>query len=209
MTTKSLHALGLALFGAVALSGAAAKAELVTTSYVPTYYTTYAAPVAYYPNAVYPVAVNGRYAAPVVFSVPMDMPRGSNTRILDTRFGDVSVMGEQRAGFHHYVIAINGMPLLSAMYQTDRMQVSQVYKLVDEDVMIFTIDGKVPGCKVRNFLMSLRSNGTFVGPTEIGDCRMGYQARLYDNGLLVEFPDEYRKDNLSSWRYKYGAMERL
>ena len=189
-----------------------AKAEIVNQpvyGYWPT--AAYPAVTNYYQPVSPQIAVNSRYAVPVSFSLPMQVPTIQETAVksLNTRFGNLDIFSNKVDGLNHYSVNINGMPIVAAGYQSDRMVVSEVFKLVDEDVVIFTVDGDPNGCRVHNFMVALRSNGTYVGPVEIGDCHIHYQARIIDNGLLMEFPDAFRTNVMFTWRYKYGAMERI
>lgn len=174
----------------------------------PTY--LYQAPLNYYQNAYTPLAVNGRYGVPVVYAMPRQAtPTADSIKALDTRYGHLTIHGAKATQSYFYTVALNGTPIVSAPYQSYRMIVSEVFKLVDEDIVIFTVDGDANGCSVHNFMVALRSNGTFVGPAEIGDCRVKYNARMIDNGLVVEFPSATRPDRPAIWRYKYGALERI
>lgn len=149
------------------------------------------------------------YAQPIMFSMPHDTKGTESFAALPTRFGHLTVSGARSKGSYFYTVAINGTAIAAAPYQSYRMVVSDVYKLVDEDVVIFTVDGDANGCTAHNFMVVLRSNGTFVQPAEIGDCRTGYQARIIDNGLVVEFGETRYANRPAIWRYKYGALERI
>ncbi len=180
--------------------------RLLTSTYAafkPTNFYDHLAYVDY--HAVNPVAIE-----PVVSSVPVawDMRwHYVHSQNVPSRFAAIEINEDDRGSMRHYEITINGQAVLFLSNQPNLLRLSRTFVMNDEDAVILTAYRGDPMCSYKNYLLSVRADGTFAGPQEIGNCASSYEAHVADNALFVSFPDRWMGDDV--WRYENASLMRL
>jgi peptidoglycan hydrolase-like protein with peptidoglycan-binding domain len=124
------------------------------------------------------------------------------------RFGNLAINENRVGNVANYTVTLNGSPVLVANNQPAPMRVSNTYRLANEDVVIFTSYDSASGCSYKNYMVSVRSDGSASTPTAVGDCSGNYRAAIEGNGLLVNYtPVGY--NSWSTIRYADGTLSRL
>ncbi len=132
----------------------------------------------------------------------------SRVSAVPVRFGNLAVNENRVGGVGNYTVTLNGAPVLVANNQPAPIRVSNTYRMPGEDVVIFTSYDGTGGCSYKNYMMSVRSDGTHSTPAAVGDCSGNYQAAIEGNGLLVHYtPVGY--NSWSTVRYADGTLARL
>jgi peptidoglycan hydrolase-like protein with peptidoglycan-binding domain len=124
------------------------------------------------------------------------------------RFGNLAVNESRIGAMGNYTVTLNGAPVLVANNQPAPIRISNTYRMPGEDVVIFTSYDGTGGCSYKNYMMSVRSDGTHSTPTAVGDCSGNYRAAIEGNGLLVNYtPVGYNTWN--TVRYANGTLAGL
>jgi hypothetical protein len=166
----------------------------------------YAAPAATLAPTM--IASNGAMLATPVAAAPLALAgyQAIGLNAVPSRFANLD-LGESFDGMnYHYNVAMNGISVLQANFQPGKLRVSGSYSLGDEDAMIFTIYGNEAGCTTRHFLLSVRLDGSFTGPYEIGRCSAAYDATVKHGALFVNFVDNQFSNWKNTWRYEDGQI---
>lgn len=118
------------------------------------------------------------------------------SHVVPNRFANVTINAIKKGD---YTVSINGMPVLVANRQPAPLGVSQTYHLPNEDAVIFTSYDGNGGCNYKNYLVSVRSDGTVTAPREVGNCSGGYQASVQNGTLVVGFPKGTYTTSSAMW----------
>lgn len=104
------------------------------------------------------------------------------------RFANMMVSADHSGVRGTYSVLVNGQPVLVAHNQAAPIRVSKTYMLNGQDAVIFTSADGSNGCSFRNYLVTVRADGTYDMPREVGNCSGGYQANVVGNQLVLSFP---------------------
>ncbi len=195
------------------LASTPAKAD--GTVMMPTYYAGYTyAPVAAYDPYMYDPYVyhnmgyvDYRVAEPVYPVAWENRWHYVHTQSVPSRFAAIDINEDDLGSLRHYQVTLNGQPVLFASNQPSILRVSRTFAMNGEDAVIFTAYHGDPMCSYKNYLLTVRADGTFIGPREIGNCASSYEAHVADNALFVSFPDGFIGDDV--WRYENASLMRL
>ena len=137
--------------------------------------------------------------------------RAVRTQTIPTRFAKLDINEDMRGGIRNYTVTLNGKAVLFADNQPGVMRVSRTLSMAGEDAVIMTAYHGEDGCSYRNYLLTVRADGTFVGPKLIGNCAGGYEANVANNALFINFPNSYDRSWGASdvWRYENANLIRL
>lgn len=124
---------------------------------------------------------------------------------LPIRFGNMVINHD---GASNYTVTLNGQPVLHANNQPAPLKVSKTYSLSGEDAVILTAYSGTSGCAYKNYLVTVKNDGTYIPAQEIGNCSGNYEARVDGNQLFVSFPKDYAGAG-DNWRYGYSSLVRL
>jgi len=128
-----------------------------------------------------------------------------------SRFGSLDIHEDDRGSLRQYTVTLNGQAILFANNQPAVLRVSRTFEMNGEDAVIFSAYSSEDGCAYKNYLLTLRSNGTYTGPHMIGNCSSSYEAYVSnDETLMMSFPD--RKIGwgpIDMWRYQDGVLMRI
>ncbi|MDD3181805.1 MAG: peptidoglycan-binding domain-containing protein [Alphaproteobacteria bacterium] len=134
----------------------------------------------------------------------------ANMYSIPSRFAKVDVHEDRAGSLSNFSITLNGAPVLFAKNQPNFPQISRTFNLGNEDAVIITTSNGDGICSHRNFLLTLRSNNTFVGPQEIGNCSDVFEASVHNHLLYINFKNGFNDVALNSvWRYANGSLRRL
>lgn len=133
-----------------------------------------------------------------------------NLQGLPIRFGHLSIHRDTWSGANNYTVMLNGQSVLNANNQPEALRVSKVFNLSDEDAVIISAYDGTSGCNFKNYLLTVKSNGTYTPAREIGNCTGTYEARVDGNMLYISFANyngsAYGKD---IWRYSNNSLGRV
>lgn len=137
--------------------------------------------------------------------------RAVRTQNIPTRFGKLDINEDSRGGMRDYTLTLNGRAIFFADNQPSVLRVSRTLALAGEDAIILTTYEGDDSCSHRNYLLTVRSDGTFIGPKLIGNCSGGYEANVANNALFINFPNNYDRSWGTSdvWRYENANLIRL
>jgi len=153
-----------------------------------------------------------QYANPMIGApavVSSDNATTSRTQTLPTRFGKIDMSEENAGAQKRYNVTLNDQPILTVGDQPSVIGVSSTYDLGAEDAIIFTTYHSESGtCPYKHYLLTLKADTNNL--QEIANCTSGYQAKVNNGSLFVEFPeaDDARAVG-NTWRYENGHLERL
>jgi peptidoglycan hydrolase-like protein with peptidoglycan-binding domain len=138
------------------------------------------------------------------------------TNRIPVRFGKLDLNEDRRGSIRHYTVTLNGQPIFSADNQPSILRTSKVYSMAGEDAVIFTAFHGAPNCPSQHYLVTVRADGTFVGPKAIGNCSEAFDARVANNALFVSFPNTAYEwqghvnwHGEDVWRYENTSLVRL
>lgn len=136
--------------------------------------------------------------------------RSVRSQMIPSRYAKLDITEDLQGSLRHYTVTLNGQPVLFADNQPSVMRVSQTFRLHGEDAVLFTAYHGQDLCGYKNYLLTIRANGTYTGPREIGDCSGAYNAHVANNALYITFADGY--DTWRSgqiWRYENASLVHL
>ena len=152
------------------------------------------APAAYGYNGYY----NGGYAYNGV--VPAwNTAYGAVAQAVPNRFASVAIHAAHAGSVGNYTVAVNGQPVLVANNQPAPLRVSRSYQLNGEDAMIFTSYDGNSSCNYKNYLVTVRGDGTYTTPREVGNCSGSYQASVQNGTLVIGFPTGQYANSSTMW----------
>lgn len=134
----------------------------------------------------------------------------AQTQNIPTRYGALNIRDDVRGTMHHYTITFNNQPVLFVKNQPVILRVSNTFAMAGEDAVILTAYWGDGACTYKNYLLTMRANGTHLRPREIGNCSGGYEAQVVDNALFIRFP--YAANGWVSnatWRYENTSLVRV
>lgn len=128
---------------------------------------------------------------------------------IPSRFGQIEVTEANKGIDRRYNVTLNGQSILMVDDQPSVIGISSTYNMGDEDAIILTAYHDTSTiCPYKHYLLTLRQDGNNM--QEISNCTRGYQARLTNGSLIVEFPEsDDRRVVGNTWRYEGGRLERL
>lgn len=135
-----------------------------------------------------------------------------HSQTVPVRYGNLLINEDNRGNVRDYSVTLNGQPLLRAANQPGVLRVSQTYTMSGEDAVIFTAYDGSGGCAYKNYLVTIRSDGSATAPQAVGNCAGAYQARVDGNSLFISFPNaQYASDAATwdSWRYGNSQLVRI
>ncbi|MBV8059892.1 MAG: peptidoglycan-binding protein [Alphaproteobacteria bacterium] len=148
---------------------------------------------------------NQQYADPLM----MSGATGQATQSLPNRFSHVEFSEVEGSSYHRYNVSVNGIPVLQAENQPSVVGLSKTYELDNEDAII--ISAYQPNdatCQYRHYVLALSNGKNELH--RIDSCTRGFQARVLNGSLFVEFPEvDDARAIASTWRYDNGQMVRL
>lgn len=152
-----------------------------------------------------------QYADPMVTAptiVGKDDTTSGRLQNIPTRYGKIDVNEDIHDNIKRYNVSLNGQPILMVDDQPSVIGISSTYDLGSEDGIIFTTYHVNTTCPFKHYLMTLKQDGNNL--QEISNCTRGYQARVTNGSLFVEFleSDDGRTIG-NTWRYENGHLERL
>ncbi len=135
----------------------------------------------------------------------------ARTESLPLRFARLDVSEDQRGSLRHYAVTLNGQPVLFANNQPGILRVSQTYAMKNEDAVIFTAYEGDSSCAYKNYLLTVRRDGSFTRPQMIGNCASSYEAHVANNALFISFPGVGYNgwSTWDTWRYRNGNVNRI
>jgi peptidoglycan hydrolase-like protein with peptidoglycan-binding domain len=135
---------------------------------------------------------------------------GAN-KAIPLRFGRMELQVSGAAGAANYTVTLNGQPVLYANNQPAPMRLSRVHQLGGEDAIIFTAYDGTGGCNYKNYLMTVKDDGTYTPAQAIGNCSGNYHARVDGDLLFLSFPSDVAAlgEQQDVWRYGNSKLVRL
>lgn len=136
----------------------------------------------------------------------------SSTQNVPIRFGRLEIQDNVVGGTHNFSVMLNGQSVLQANNQPLTLRVSNTYRLNGEDAVIFTAYDGTDSCSYKSYLLTVRADGTYVAPQQVGNCTGNYQARIEAGQLYISFADDPRMGRyagMDTWRYGYGGLNRI
>ena len=178
------------------------------TAYNGAYNANYAANYAYTPNGY--AANTG--SVPVAYNGYASNWNAVKTQAVPVRFGALAINDDMTSGTHNSSVMLNGRAVLTANNQPQALRVSNTYRLNGEDAVIFTAYDGTSSCNYKSYLLTVRANGTYTTPQQVGNCSGAYQARVENNMLYISFntigyAGQYA--SLDTWRYGYDTLGRI
>ncbi len=164
------------------------------------YHADYKRPYYYYGD---------RYAR-ADYWIPGTAWNGINAQALPVRYGQLVISQDRTGGTNNYAVMLNGQPVLYANNQPGALRVSKTYQLGGEDAVIFTAYDGTGGCSYRNYLVSVKGDGSTSPAQAIGNCTGNYEARVDGNMLYVSFDNGgsvYGRSDV--WRYSNSTVGRI
>ena len=147
--------------------------------------------------------------SPVVWS---DRWHYTHNQELPARFARLTVHEDDLGSVRHYVVTVNGHAVLFANNQPGLMRVSKTYAMAHEDAVVFTTYEADGVCSYKHYLLTIRHDGSFNKPVEVGNCGDAYEAHVADNALFLNF----RRASLNQawgtwdvWRYENNSVQRI
>jgi len=132
------------------------------------------------------------------------------TQSLSNRFARIDVKEDRREDLSNFTVTVNGSPILIARNQASLLYVSKTIELTSEDAIIFSVYNGNNLCPYKNYLLTTRSNNTYAGPYEIGDCSDTIEVFSHNTVLLITFKDAFANREVKSiWRYENGSLVQL
>lgn len=165
----------------------------------------------YAPNGYYNTAYRHGYVTPVASNWNGHW-NGVRSDTVPIRYGQLAINDAMRGGVHNYSVTLNGHSVLQANNQPVPLRVSHTYRLNGEDAVIFTAYDGTGSCNYKNYLLTVRADGTYVAPQQVGNCSGEYQARVENGGLVISFAGDRFGDRyagLDTWRYGNGSLMRI
>lgn len=130
----------------------------------------------------------------------------AQVQALSVRYGQMAVVQDA----NNYSVTLNGQPVLNAANQPAALRVSQTYRLGGEDAVIFSAYDGAGGCGYKNYLLTVKDDGTYTPAQQIGNCSSNYQARVDGNMLYITFANpDGTYDNRDIWRYTNNTVGRV
>lgn len=176
------------------------------------YYTNPYAANGYYNNVAYAPAAYTGYNAVAPAPVASGYWNRVQAQSVPIRFGQLAINDDTRSGTHNVSVTLNGQPVLVANNQPQALRVSHTYRMSGEDAVIFTAYDGADACSYKSYLLTVRANGTYVAPQQVGNCSGSYQARVENDMLYISFANPYTANgyaSLDAWRYAGGALMRI
>ena len=152
----------------------------------------------------------GNWGQPVAANTYYGYNYNRNADAVPVRFGRLDVVANGGATGSNYTVTLNGQPVLYANNQPQPIGISKVQQLSGEDAVIFTAYDGSGGCCYKNYLFTVKSDGTYTPAQQVGNCTGRYQAKVDGNMLFISFPSDYadsRRDDV--WRYGNSTLARL
>jgi len=138
----------------------------------------------YAPNGYYhQVAYNTNYA-PVAYNGTWN---GVRSQAVPIRFGNLVINNDVRNGTYNYSVTLNGRCVLMANSQPQPLRVSQTYRLNGEDSVVFTAVDGTGGCSYKSYLLTVKADGTYIAPQQVGDCSGENQAWINNGAINLSF----------------------
>lgn len=134
------------------------------------------------------------------------LSKGSVT--VPSRFAKLQVNKGAKLGV--YDVTLNGRGVAESPKGTGLLRITRTFELPGEDIVLFTARTSDRACKIKNTVMVVRADGSFLPPTEIGNCEEAINGRVQDRQVVFSFPPK----NVETWRlaeswvYENGAVER-
>jgi peptidoglycan hydrolase-like protein with peptidoglycan-binding domain len=131
---------------------------------------------------------------------------------LPSRYASLNVKEEDEGAVRHYVITVNGQPVLFADNQPGVMRASRTYSLYNEDAVIFTVYTGDTDCPNKSYLLSVHSDSSFNRPIEIGNCSASYDVKSSSTALLVNFKETgfaSMWQSWNTWQYQNSRVSKI
>lgn len=137
----------------------------------------------------------------------------TRTQTLPSRFARLDIHEDAHDAKRDYVVTINDHPVLYMNNQSYVLRVSQTFPINnDEDAVIITARQGDGSCTYRNFLLTVRRDGSLLAPREVGNCASAYEAHMENNSLMVSFPVTSLANGWNTWdvwRYENGGLAHI
>jgi len=133
----------------------------------------------------------------------------SRVQSIPTRFGKVETEEKMFGTEKRYNVTLNDQSILMAGEQPSVIGISSTYDVNGEDAIIFsTYNSNSSICPYKHYLLTLKASGNDIEPIE--NCTRGYQARVNNGSLFIEFPEQDDARAIgNTWRYENSRLERL
>ena len=96
--------------------------------------------------------------------------QAENVRNVPIRYASLAINEDNHGAVSNYSVMLNGNPVLNAYNQPAPVRVSENYNANGEDTVVFTVSDAYSACSYKNYLLTVRSDGSYVPAHEVGNC---------------------------------------